>query len=130
MSSARATSLLEKSEPIQLWPIIDDGILITRFTFGENDHMLTAAGGLLLSKTNNFSPSDGYLAAKLDEIFGGRLGNYLSNSLLGGFVEYAGHLPARVSHEVTACGIRGIDCDSSSFQRQAIDSREVAGPVD
>jgi hypothetical protein len=29
------------------------------------------AGGLLLTKTNNFSPSDGYLAAMLDQIFGG-----------------------------------------------------------
>ncbi|MHC4740297.1 MAG: hypothetical protein ACYS8Z_00135 [Planctomycetota bacterium] len=36
--------------------------------------MLTAlqnAGGLLLNKTNNFSPSDGYLAVELDSILGG-----------------------------------------------------------
>ncbi|MBG0786730.1 MAG: hypothetical protein H0S79_16665 [Anaerolineaceae bacterium] len=32
---------------------------------------LADAGGLLLTKVNNFSPSDGYLAAALDEIFGG-----------------------------------------------------------
>ncbi len=31
---------------------------------------LLNTGGLLLSKTNNFSPSDGYLAATLDSIFG------------------------------------------------------------
>ena len=40
---------------------------------GDAD-MLTAlgnAGALLLTKTNNFSPSDGYLAAELDDIFGG-----------------------------------------------------------
>ncbi len=32
---------------------------------------LQNAGALLLTKTNNFSPSDGYLAAQLDAIFGG-----------------------------------------------------------
>ncbi len=32
---------------------------------------LQSAGSLLLAKTNNFSPSDGYLAAELDSIFGG-----------------------------------------------------------
>ncbi len=32
---------------------------------------LQSAGGLLLAKTNNFSPSDGYLAAELDFIFTG-----------------------------------------------------------
>jgi len=39
----------------------------------DPDHLaaLMAAGTLLLSKTNNFSPSDGYLAATLDDIFGG-----------------------------------------------------------
>ena len=31
---------------------------------------LIGAGALLLSKTNNFSPSDGYLAAQLDATFG------------------------------------------------------------
>ncbi|MCC6694584.1 MAG: PEP-CTERM sorting domain-containing protein [Candidatus Hydrogenedentes bacterium] len=36
---------------------------------GEHLSSLTSAGALLLSKTNNFSPSDGYLAATLDEIF-------------------------------------------------------------
>ncbi|TAK56623.1 MAG: hypothetical protein EPO24_11085, partial [Bacteroidetes bacterium] len=32
---------------------------------------LTNAGTYLLTKTNNFSPSDGYLAAQLDKFFGG-----------------------------------------------------------
>ena len=32
---------------------------------------LQAAGDFLLAKTNNFSPPDGYLAAALDEVFGG-----------------------------------------------------------
>jgi len=32
---------------------------------------LGQAGGLLLTKTNNFSPSDGYLAAQLDAVLGG-----------------------------------------------------------
>lgn len=32
---------------------------------------LTAAGSLLLSKTNDFSPTDGYLAYQLDKVFGG-----------------------------------------------------------
>lgn len=32
---------------------------------------LDAAGGLLLSKSGNFSPSDGYLAMMLDSVFGG-----------------------------------------------------------
>ncbi len=38
----------------------------------DNTHLsaLVKVGGYLLNKTNNFSPSDGYLAAKLDEIFG------------------------------------------------------------
>lgn len=40
---------------------------------GDPDYRdaLEDAGDLLLSKTNNFSPSDGYLAAELDAIFGG-----------------------------------------------------------
>ena len=40
---------------------------------GDSSHLsaLQNAGGLLLSKTNNFSPSDGYLAVELDSIFGG-----------------------------------------------------------
>ena len=32
---------------------------------------LQKAGAFLMTKTNNFSPSDGYLAAQLDKIFGG-----------------------------------------------------------
>jgi hypothetical protein len=40
---------------------------------GDASHLATlqAAGSLLLSKTNNFSPSDGYLAVELDNVFGG-----------------------------------------------------------
>lgn len=40
---------------------------------GDSAHAtaLSNAGALLLSKTNNFSPSDGYLAVQLDSIFGG-----------------------------------------------------------
>jgi hypothetical protein len=40
---------------------------------GDSAHQtaLSNAGALLLSKTNNFSPSDGYLAVQLDSIFGG-----------------------------------------------------------
>lgn len=40
---------------------------------GDSAHLsaLQNAGGLLLSKTNNFSPSDGYLAVELDNVFGG-----------------------------------------------------------
>lgn len=39
----------------------------------DADHLtgLGAAGSYLLTKTNNFSPSDGYLAAELDSIIGG-----------------------------------------------------------
>ena len=39
----------------------------------DPDHLtaLANAAGLLLTKTNNFSPGDGYLAAQLDEVFGG-----------------------------------------------------------
>jgi hypothetical protein len=40
---------------------------------GDASHQaaLLNAGNLLLGKTNNFSPSDGYLAKKLDDLFGG-----------------------------------------------------------
>ena len=40
---------------------------------GDSAHLaaLGQAGAFLLTKTNNFSPSDGYLAAQLDAIFGG-----------------------------------------------------------
>ena len=43
-----------------------------RFT-GDTDHSaaLGNVGAFLLTKTNNFSPSDGYLAAQLDRVFGG-----------------------------------------------------------
>lgn len=39
----------------------------------EQLEALEAAGSFLLTKTNNFSPSDGYLAAVLDEVFGGTM---------------------------------------------------------
>ncbi len=40
---------------------------------GDPDHLAAVqdVGALLLTKTNNFSPSDGYLAAQLDAILGG-----------------------------------------------------------
>ena len=40
---------------------------------GDPAHLagLTKAGSFLLAKTNNFSSSDGYLAAELDSVFGG-----------------------------------------------------------
>ena len=40
---------------------------------GDADQLnaLSDAGSYLLTKTNNFSPSDGYLAAELDSVFGG-----------------------------------------------------------
>ena len=40
---------------------------------GDPDHLtaLQNAGGFLLAKTNTFSPSDGYLAAMLDQVLGG-----------------------------------------------------------
>jgi hypothetical protein len=48
--------------------------LITAYEKTGDAAMLTAiqnAGGLLLGKTNDFSPSDGYLAAALDKTLGG-----------------------------------------------------------
>jgi len=42
-----------------------------RSTHGSTHYSaLIAAGNFLLAKTNNFSPSDGYLAAQLDRVFG------------------------------------------------------------
>ena len=43
------------------------------FHTADPEHLtaLENAGALLLTKTNNFSPSDGYLAARLDQVFGG-----------------------------------------------------------
>jgi hypothetical protein len=37
----------------------------------DQNNALLSAGSFLLAKTNNFSPSDGYLAVQLDCIFGG-----------------------------------------------------------
>ena len=51
MSSARAMSLLEKSDPIQLCPIIDDGTLITRLILGENVHMLFSSVSVPLPRS-------------------------------------------------------------------------------
>ena len=48
--------------------------LAKAYYYMDNPGHLTAlsnAGAYLLTKTNNFSPSDGYLAATLDQIFGG-----------------------------------------------------------
>lgn len=49
------------------------GLAQAYYQTGDAGHAasLTQAGVLLLSKTNNFSPSDGYLAAQLDQVFGG-----------------------------------------------------------
>lgn len=40
---------------------------------GDANHLaaLSLSGGYLLTKINNFSPSDGYLAARLDQVFSG-----------------------------------------------------------
>jgi hypothetical protein len=48
------------------------GLAEAYFRTGNANHLtaLSDAGGFLLTKTNNFSPSDGYLAAALDLIFG------------------------------------------------------------
>lgn len=58
---------------------------------GDTDQRtaLEMAGGFLLSKTNNFSPSDGYLAAELDLVFGGttyadHMRNYYYDPLAAG----------------------------------------------
>ena len=44
-------SLLEKSEPIQLCAIIDEGTLMTRFTLGENVHMLFSSVSVPLPRS-------------------------------------------------------------------------------
>ncbi len=48
---------------------------LARAEWNDTDPAFRAAladtGGLLLKKTNNFSPSDGYLATALDSVFGG-----------------------------------------------------------
>ena len=49
------------------------GLAQAYYNTGDAAHKTTLqnAGSLLLSKTNNFSPSDGYLAVELDNVFGG-----------------------------------------------------------
>ncbi|MDZ7318840.1 MAG: hypothetical protein ONB11_06775, partial [candidate division KSB1 bacterium] len=49
------------------------GLAQAYFNTHDPDHRnaLEDAGAFLLTKTNNFSPSDGYLAKALDDIFGG-----------------------------------------------------------
>jgi hypothetical protein len=49
------------------------GLAQAYLTTGDSGQLaaLQDAGALLLTKTNNFSPSDGYLAVQLDQIFGG-----------------------------------------------------------
>lgn len=61
------------ASPVNTIGPIGKGLAEIYLHTGDTDHLdaLQAAGALLLTKTNNFSPSDGYLAAQLDEIFGG-----------------------------------------------------------
>ncbi|MEW6401296.1 MAG: TIR domain-containing protein [Chloroflexota bacterium] len=60
------------SQPSTVGPIAKGLAEAYEYT-GDPDHLaaLQAAGTFLLAKKNNFSPPDGYLAAALDEIFGG-----------------------------------------------------------
>jgi len=56
---------------------------------------LQAAGGFLLSKTNVFSPSDGYLAGQLDAVFGGdtysnHVRDYFYDPLAAGTYDHKG----------------------------------------
>ncbi|MDZ7340454.1 MAG: T9SS type A sorting domain-containing protein [candidate division KSB1 bacterium] len=61
------TSALNTVGPIAM------GLAQAYFNTHDPDHRnaLEDAGAFLLTKTNNFSPSDGYLAKALDDIFGG-----------------------------------------------------------
>ncbi|MEE4195828.1 MAG: hypothetical protein V2J07_11570, partial [Anaerolineae bacterium] len=61
------------ASPVNTLGPIAMGLAMAYDQTADADHLaaLTNAGALLLTKTNNFSPSDGYLAAKLDEVFGG-----------------------------------------------------------
>jgi LPXTG-site transpeptidase (sortase) family protein len=49
------------------------GLAETYMFTNDSAHLaaLSQVGAFLITKTNNFSPSDGYLAAKLDQVFGG-----------------------------------------------------------
>ena len=67
---------LDDSDPNNASPLntlgpIAMGLARAHSMNGAYSTALTDAGSLLLGKTNNFSPSDGYLAAELDSIFGG-----------------------------------------------------------
>lgn len=61
------------TSPLNTLGPIAMGLAQAYLVTGDANHLaaLQDAGALLLSKTNNFSPSDGYLAAQLDGIFGG-----------------------------------------------------------
>lgn len=61
------------ASPLNTIGPIAKGLAIAYLHTGDPAHLaaLQDAGALLLTKTNNFSPSDGYLAAQLDAIFGG-----------------------------------------------------------
>jgi len=59
--------------PLNTVSPIAKGLAYAYWHTNDTDHRnaLQDAGSLLLSKTNNFSPPDGYLAVQLDKIFGG-----------------------------------------------------------
>ncbi len=61
------------ASPLNTIGPIAKGLAQAYWMTGDANHMtaLANAGVLLLTKTNNFSPSDGYLAAELDSVFGG-----------------------------------------------------------
>ena len=62
------------TSPLNTVGPIGMGLAKTYRVTSDPPGMLSAlqnAGALLLTKTNNFSPSDGYLAAELDALFGG-----------------------------------------------------------
>ncbi|MCK5828195.1 right-handed parallel beta-helix repeat-containing protein, partial [Candidatus Bipolaricaulota bacterium] len=61
------------ASPLNTIGPIATGLARAYWNGGETAYQaaLLDAGGLLLSKTNNFSPSDGYLATMLDSVFGG-----------------------------------------------------------
>jgi len=63
----------DTASPLNTVGPIAMGLAHAYFRTADNGHLYTLqqAGDLLLSKTKNFSPSDGYLAAQLDGVFGG-----------------------------------------------------------
>ena len=64
---------LTNSSPVNTVGPIAMGLAQAYLVTGDANQLdaLKKAGDLLLAKTNNFSPSDGYLADQLDSIFGG-----------------------------------------------------------